>query len=186
MRFIANGFEENRVAFNVNFRRCYRMLHFIACRVLGNPDRAKKAVENCWHTASRYSPRFEYEGAFRSWLLRVLLDEALTLLRESQQTAQPKVSCEPVLAEVFWGSGLLGAKSDVRNEGFFHCPGREAADLPAILSSPGSQHKASGTGIGLSVTKRIAETHTGRVWVECDSETSTTFSFALPLIHKEA
>jgi two-component system sensor histidine kinase KdpD len=52
--------------------------------------------------------------------------------------------------------------------------------------SPGSQHKASGTGIGLSVTKRIADAHCGRVWVECPLKERTTFFFALPLAHKES
>jgi two-component system, OmpR family, sensor histidine kinase KdpD len=51
--------------------------------------------------------------------------------------------------------------------------------------SPGSQHRASGTGIGLSVTKRIADAHCGRVWVECYLKERTTFFFALPLEHKE-
>jgi two-component system, OmpR family, sensor histidine kinase KdpD len=51
--------------------------------------------------------------------------------------------------------------------------------------SPGSQHKASGTGIGLSVTKRIADAHGGRVWVECHAKERTTFFLALPVAHKE-
>jgi DNA-directed RNA polymerase specialized sigma24 family protein len=67
--------------FDRRFWRSYRLLQFIACRILGDPERAKKAVENCWHSASACAPRFEYEGAFRSWLLRVLIDEALLLLR---------------------------------------------------------------------------------------------------------
>jgi len=63
------------------------MLRLIACRVLSNCERAEKAIRNCWHTASHYSPRFECEGAFRSWLLRVLIDEALALLtREPAQS----------------------------------------------------------------------------------------------------
>jgi DNA-directed RNA polymerase specialized sigma24 family protein len=60
-------------------------LHIIACRILDEPEQAKKAVENCWHSASALAPRFEYEGAFRSWLVRVLIDEALVLLAEKQQ-----------------------------------------------------------------------------------------------------
>ena len=52
--------------------------------------------------------------------------------------------------------------------------------------SPGSQHKASGTGIGLSVTKRIADAHGGRVWVECYLKERTTFFLALPVAHKES
>src|SRR6516225_1199443 len=60
------------------FWRCYHLLHFIACRVLGGPERAEKAVENCWHAASRNPPHFEYAGAFRTWLVRVLIEEDRT------------------------------------------------------------------------------------------------------------
>src|ERR1700733_2487823 len=75
---------------------------------------------------------------------------------------------------------------NVRNEGSFVAPEERLRIFQRFYRSPGSQHKAPGTGIGLSVTKRIAEAHTGRVWVESDSEAGTTFSFALPRIHKDA
>jgi two-component system sensor histidine kinase KdpD len=75
---------------------------------------------------------------------------------------------------------------NVQNEGSFIAPEERLRIFQRFYRSPGSQHKAPGTGIGLSVTKRIAEAHTGRVWVECESEVNTTFSFALPLIQKEA
>jgi len=75
---------------------------------------------------------------------------------------------------------------NVRNEGSFVPPEEQSRIFQRFYRSPGSQHKAPGTGIGLSVTKRIAEAHTGRVWVESDSEAGTTFSIALPRIHKEA
>ena len=85
---IANRRDENRVLFNARFSRCYGLLHFIACRVLGGPERADDAVDNCWLTASRNPPQFKYESEFRSWLLRVLIDEALDILRDNQGTSQ--------------------------------------------------------------------------------------------------
>jgi two-component system sensor histidine kinase KdpD len=72
----------------------------------------------------------------------------------------------------------------VRNEGSFIAPEERLRIFERFYRAPGSQHKASGTGIGLSVTKRIAEAHCGRVWVESDPETCTTFFFALPHISK--
>ena len=39
-------------------------------------------MKNCRITASRNPPTFEYEGAFRSWLVRVLIDEALAIVRQ--------------------------------------------------------------------------------------------------------
>jgi len=81
------------------------MLPFIACRVVGGPEHANKAVENCWHTASRRAPRFDHEGEFRSWLLRALIDEALAL-RNNQQTPKPDVLPEPLPVEVFNGNDV--------------------------------------------------------------------------------
>ena len=74
--------------------------------------------------------------------------------------------------------------SNVQNEGSFIAPEERLRIFQRFYRSPGYQHKAPGTGIGLSVAKRIAEAHTGRVWVESDSEASTTFFFALPRIRK--
>ena len=97
MSAVPNRLQADSAVFDVRFWRLYRMLRFIACRVLGGPEHANKAVENCWHTASRRAPRFEHEGEFRSWLLRALIDEALALLRNSQQTPKPDVLSEPLL-----------------------------------------------------------------------------------------
>jgi DNA-directed RNA polymerase specialized sigma24 family protein len=91
---------EELVVFDQRFSRCYRLLHFIACRVLGGPDRAENAVANCWLRASQNPPQFKYEGEFRSWLLRVLIDEALAILGEDQGTHKSTISLEPICAQV--------------------------------------------------------------------------------------
>ena len=46
--------------------------------------------------------------------------------------------------------------------------------------SPTTKHRASGSGIGLSVVKRAAEAHQGRMWVNSAPETGTTFFLSLP------
>jgi DNA-directed RNA polymerase specialized sigma24 family protein len=89
--FIANRLDEDPAGFHTRFWRCHRLLHFIAYRVLGSSERADDAIENCRSRASRNPPRFEYEGAFRSWLVRVLIDEALAILRENQPSAQGEI-----------------------------------------------------------------------------------------------
>jgi two-component system, OmpR family, sensor histidine kinase KdpD len=43
------------------------------------------------------------------------------------------------------------------------------------------ENKAPGTGIGLSVAKRAAQAHGGRVWVTSDAKKGTTFFASLPL-----
>jgi len=76
--------QEYTTVFEARFSRCRGLLHFIACRVLGSHEGAEDAVKNCWRSASRNPPKFEYEGAFRGWLLRILIDEALALLRKKK------------------------------------------------------------------------------------------------------
>jgi len=91
-----SGREDPHV-FDLRFRRTCRMLQSLAVRILGDPKQAKTAVGNCWRTARRRSPRFIYEIEFRAWLLRVLIDEALILRRDAQQTAKSAIS--PQIAE---------------------------------------------------------------------------------------
>jgi DNA-directed RNA polymerase specialized sigma24 family protein len=68
------------------------MLYFIACRILTSVDAAEKAVRNCHRTASRDCPQFQNEGAFKSWLVRILIDEATLLIprRASKSAASSK------------------------------------------------------------------------------------------------
>ena len=79
--------QEQFAIFAQRFLRSYRLLRFIACRVLGDEERAPIAIKNCWRTSSRNPPHFEYESAFRSWVVRVLIDEALAILREGDAAA---------------------------------------------------------------------------------------------------
>ena len=62
------------------FWRCQKPLHFTASLILGSSDKAASAVQNCWFRASRNPPHFEREGPFRSWVMRLLISEALSIL----------------------------------------------------------------------------------------------------------
>jgi DNA-directed RNA polymerase specialized sigma24 family protein len=68
------------------FSRCIGPLHFIACRVLGSTEEAGRVVQKCWLTTSRNPPAFDREGEFRSWLLRVLIDEASAILHDRRRS----------------------------------------------------------------------------------------------------
>jgi RNA polymerase sigma-70 factor (ECF subfamily) len=71
--------------FASRFSRYRPLLYSLACCVLGDIQGAENAVENCWRMASRNPPQFDYEGIFRSWLARVLINEALAILRKNRK-----------------------------------------------------------------------------------------------------
>ena len=73
----------------------------------------------------------------------------------------------------------------IRNEGSFIPPDEREKIFKRFYRSPGSDRKASGTGIGLSVVKRITEAHQGRAWVNSGEQTGTTFFLTLPRTAKE-
>ena len=84
---MSDDLRQQSVIFEARFSRCHKVLYFLACRVLGSSDQAHEVVENCKITASRNPPTFEYEGAFRSWLVRILIDEALAIVRQRKARA---------------------------------------------------------------------------------------------------
>jgi len=68
----------------------------------------------------------------------------------------------------------------VRNEGSFIPPEEREKVFQRFYRCSGSLHTTSGTGIGLSVVRRITEAHQGRAWVSSDAESGTTFTITLP------
>jgi DNA-directed RNA polymerase specialized sigma24 family protein len=76
--------QERSTEFDARFFRCYGLLHFVACRVLKGSEGVEEAIENCRVKASQNPPDFEHEGAFRSWLVRILMDEALAARRRTR------------------------------------------------------------------------------------------------------
>jgi signal transduction histidine kinase len=64
-------------------------------------------------------------------------------------------------------------------------PGIRAEDISAVFE-PFKQtqtglRKGGGTGLGMPISKKLAEAHGGRLWVESTPGTGTTFYVALPL-----
>jgi DNA-directed RNA polymerase specialized sigma24 family protein len=84
MRYGVRDSLEYSRSFCARFSRCRRLLHLVACRVLEGTESADEAVQNCFLAARRKEPEFQDEGAFRSWLLRVLIDEALQIRYREQ------------------------------------------------------------------------------------------------------
>jgi signal transduction histidine kinase len=73
-------------------------------------------------------------------------------------------------------------KVAVRDSG----PGISVADQAKIFgefqqADTSSTRKKGGTGLGLTITKRIVELHGGRIWVESAPGCGSTFFFTIPV-----
>jgi RNA polymerase sigma factor (sigma-70 family) len=87
----------DQLALNDLLTHHYAFLHFLACRVLGGPDDAQDVVQNCMLRAVRNIQQFNNAGAFRNWLARILVNEAINVLR--QRRRRPVFAVGPVSAE---------------------------------------------------------------------------------------
>jgi len=85
---ISSALHGNEAALNDLFSRYYGFLHFLACRVLGGREDAEDVVQNCLLRAVRNLQQFNNDGAFRSWLARILVNEAIDLLRKRRRRPQ--------------------------------------------------------------------------------------------------
>jgi two-component system sensor histidine kinase KdpD len=68
----------------------------------------------------------------------------------------------------------------VHNEGSEVRPEDRERIFERFYRSPGSNHRAPGTGIGLSITREAAQVHQGRAWVKSEQGKGTTFFLSLP------
>jgi Sigma-70 region 2 len=65
--------------FENRFSQNRPLIAFVARRVLDSQEQAEAAVKECFETASRNPPVFTKDGAFRSWILRMVIEEALLI-----------------------------------------------------------------------------------------------------------
>lgn len=79
---ISRAMDGDEQAQNELFSRYYSFLYYLACRVLGGREEAQDVVQNCMLRAVCNLRQFNNDGAFRSWLSRILVNEAITLLRK--------------------------------------------------------------------------------------------------------
>ncbi len=69
----------------------------------------------------------------------------------------------------------------IHNEGSYIPAAERELVFERYYRSPSVEHGASGTGIGLSVTRKAVEAHAGRIWIESDREKGTTFHISIPI-----
>ena len=65
-------------------------------------------------------------------------------------------------------------------------PGIPAEHLPYIFerfyrADASRTRTTGGAGLGLAIVKQLVEAHGGRIWVESQPGTGSTFSFTLPM-----
>jgi RNA polymerase sigma-70 factor, ECF subfamily len=85
-KLISEGLQGDGNAFEILFSRYRPILYRLAQRILRNHEEAEDAVQNCSLVAFRKMESFKYEGAFRSWLARIVVNEAITILRKRKRT----------------------------------------------------------------------------------------------------
>jgi RNA polymerase sigma-70 factor, ECF subfamily len=85
-KLISDGLQGDRDAFEILFSRYRPILYRLAQRILRNHEESEDAVQNCSLAAFRRMSSFKYEGAFRSWLARILVNEAITILRKRKRS----------------------------------------------------------------------------------------------------
>jgi RNA polymerase sigma-70 factor, ECF subfamily len=84
-KLVSDGLQGDRNAFEILFSKYRPTLYRLAQRILRNHEESEDAVQNCSLVAYCKMETFKYEGAFRSWLARILVNEAITILRKRKR-----------------------------------------------------------------------------------------------------
>jgi hypothetical protein len=89
---IEREFIDNKLSFATRFERCHHLLHCIASRLLTHEEQVEEAIRVLLGTAPGRAPIFKHEGELRSWLVRVLIDEALRVTPSASAALFPTTS----------------------------------------------------------------------------------------------
>jgi RNA polymerase sigma-70 factor (ECF subfamily) len=82
---VSDGLEGNRDALDILFSRYHGVLYSFAHRMLGNREEAEDAVQNAFLLAFCKLSQLKDQGAFRSWLTRIVMNEATSILRKRKR-----------------------------------------------------------------------------------------------------
>jgi two-component system sensor histidine kinase KdpD len=69
----------------------------------------------------------------------------------------------------------------IHNEGSYIPPTERNKVFTRYYRSPSVEHRAPGTGLGLSVAKKAIEAHGGKISIESDVQAGTTFVISIPI-----
>lgn len=79
---------QSRKDFDQQFLSCRGLLKQIAERVLNGTEEVEEAMQRSYAAAASQRRRFRCDGEFRRWLARVVLNEALMILRERESASE--------------------------------------------------------------------------------------------------
>lgn len=79
---LADGLRGDHEAFDTLFRRHRPYLLRLASRMVRHREEAEDAVQNCLLLAYCNLDSFRQQASFRTWLCRILVNEALSILRK--------------------------------------------------------------------------------------------------------
>lgn len=113
---------------------------------------------------------FADEGKFRQMLLN-LLSNAIKFTAEGGQITVSARQLDEEVTVCVADSGI-GITA--------HDQGRLFVEFQQLDQGAGRHEQ--GTGLGLALTKRLAELHGGRVWVESEFGSGSRFFFAMPVV----
>ncbi|HTZ32416.1 MAG TPA: sigma factor [Methylomirabilota bacterium] len=106
----ADDFLEHPIVFVERFWKWRESLFLVAHRVLGDRKAATDAVELCFRRSCANPPKFVSDGAFGSWVLRIVIDESLQERRRRRWA--PKGHCHQTLTRVTGREEMLRQLDD--------------------------------------------------------------------------
>lgn len=131
----------------------------------------KLAIEECQAEVTHDPlPQVMGDTGQLAQLLQNLIGNALKFRGERRPTVHVSAEREGTM----WRIGVRDNGIGIEPE--FH------QRIFVIFQRLHSREHYAGTGIGLAICKKIVERHTGRIWVESQSEKGTTFFFTLAAV----
>jgi two-component system sensor histidine kinase KdpD len=107
-----------------------------------------------------------------------LLTLALVQILDNAAKYGPQDSRVRISAECSGSEAILR----VHNEGSYIPPAERNVVFTRFYRSSSVEHRAPGTGLGLSVAKKAVEAHGGKISIESDVQAGTTFVIAIPAV----
>jgi len=109
-RLLKMALQGDQKALDLLLARYRRLLYDLALRILRNHEEAEDAVQSCLLFAYRNLPNVKCEGSFRSWLVRILINEALVIVRKKE--SRPAEASAPPSSQGDWLEGFPAGEPD--------------------------------------------------------------------------